>query len=95
MIKKDMKKANNYMDIAFITGFNNQYQQLQHIIKKYWPILKEDRTLSKTLPKKPRFIYRRAPTLRHHLVHNVIDPPKPVKIFPELKGFYKCQVSPL
>lgn len=91
MIKQDRKKANNYMDIAFITGFSNQYQQLEHIIKNYWPILKEDRTLSKILPKKPRFIYRRAPTLRNYLVHNVIDPPRPVKIFPELKGFYKCQ----
>lgn len=46
---------------------------------------------SKILPGKQKFVYRRAPTLRNYLVHNVIDPPKPVKICSNLKGFYKCR----
>lgn len=79
------------MHIAFITGYSNQYQQLKHIIKKYWHILKEDKTLSKILTQKPRLIYRSAPTFRNHLVHNVIDAPKPLEIYPDLKGFYRCQ----
>lgn len=91
LTKKVKTHETSHSDIAFITGYSNQYPQLEYIIKKYWPILKEDRTLAKNLPHKPRFIYRRAPTLRNHLVHNVIDPPTSVQICPELKGFYRCQ----
>lgn len=82
------------MEMAFVTGFNNQYKALKHIMKKYWPILKEDRVLSRILPARPKFVYRRAPTLRNYLVHNLIDPPKSVKIFSEMKGFYKVPKMP-
>lgn len=79
------------MEMAFITGFNTQYEAFEHILKKYWPILKEDRVLSQIPPNKPKFVYRRAPTLQNHLVHNLVNPPKTIKNFPEMKGFYKCQ----
>lgn len=66
-------------------------------MRKYWPILKSDRILSTILPKKPRFVYKKAPThkkaptLKNHLVHNIIDPPKNVKLFSDTKGFYSYQ----
>lgn len=59
-------------------------------MKKYWLILK-DLILSKILPAKPKFVYRKAPSLRNHLVRNVIDPPKLIKICLDLKGFFRCQ----
>lgn len=77
--------------MTFITGFNRQYQGVERIVRKYWPILKSDRILSKILPKRTRFVYRKAPTLRNHLVHNIIDPPKNVKLFSNMKGFYRWQ----
>lgn len=82
---------NEQMEITFIAGFNNQYKDVERIIKKYWPIFQEDQVLSKILPGKPKFVYRKPPTLRNYLVHNVTDPPKQVKIFPDMKGFYKCR----
>lgn len=85
-----MKEKNN-TDLVFVTGFNTQYKEFEHILMKYWPILKEDRVLANIIPSKPKVVYRRAPTLRDYLVHNVINPPKHTQIFPEMKGFYKCQ----
>lgn len=40
--KTRTKKMNKWkqMEIASITGFNNQYKDVERIIKKYWPILK-------------------------------------------------------
>lgn len=35
-------------------GFNRQYKQVENIVKKYWPILKSDKTLKKILPQYPR-----------------------------------------
>lgn len=89
--KEQRNRKNSPDDIAFVTGFNNQYRSIEFIVRKYWPILRSDRTLGKILTKKPRFIYRKAPTLRNHLVHNVIDPPRSVKLFADMKGFYRCQ----
>lgn len=82
------REINTKQGVAFITGFNTQYKEFEHIFKKYWPILKEDHVLTQLLANIPTFIYRRAPSLRHHLVHNVFDPPKMVNIFPELKVFF-------
>lgn len=63
---------------------------METIIKKHWPILQSDRTLNSILPRKPVFIYKKAPTLRNKLVHNAIDPPREIKIGKGLKGFFKC-----
>ena len=91
MLSLNKKNKNSKTDVAFITGFNSQYKDFEHIIKKYWPILQEDHALTKVLGKKPSSIYRRAPSLRHYLVHNVLDPPRTTSLCPELKGFFKCQ----
>lgn len=56
-------------------------------MKKYWPILKSD----KYPPQWPNFNYRRAPTLRNKVVYNVLDPPKTIQLFPNIKGFFICQ----
>lgn len=81
------KKGKKNTDLVFVTGFNTQYKEFEHILTKYWPILKEDRVLANILPKKPRVVYRRAPTLRD-LVHNVINPPMLTQIFSDMRGFY-------
>lgn len=91
LLWKKIRNANNQKDVAFITGFNSQYKDFERIMRKYWPILREDGVLSNILPNKPKFVYRKALTLRNHLVHNVIDPPKPINIFPDMKGLYRCQ----
>lgn len=91
LLNNNKTHHSSIMDLSFITEYSNQYQQLESIIKKYWPILKEDRTLAAVLPNKPRFIYRKAPTLITHLVHNVLDPPQQVNICPDLKGSLQNQ----
>lgn len=60
-------------------------------MRKYCPILKSDRTLKKLLPRRPNFIYRREPTLRNKFVHDALDPPRTISLFPNIKGFYRCQ----
>lgn len=75
LLNKKIRMKNERKELAFITGFNNQYTDVERIIKRYWPILKEDRVLANILPGKPKFVYRKAPTLWNHLVHNAIDPP--------------------
>lgn len=91
LLNNTRKRRNEQGEILFITGYNNQYKDVERIIHRYWPILQEDRVLSKILPRKPKFVYRRAPNLRNFLVHNAVDPPKQVKISTDLKGFYKCR----
>lgn len=78
------------METAFLTGFNRQCKKLKKVVKKHWPILKSDNTLKTLLPSQPTFIYRRAPTLGNNLVHNALDVPKQIRVFPNLKGFFKC-----
>lgn len=61
---------------------------MEKIIKKHWNVLKTDPILENIIPKRPRFIYKRAPNLRQELINNVVDPPKVVK---ELEGgFVRC-----
>lgn len=86
----NIKKKNKNMDMAFLTGYNRQYKITESIIKKHWPILQSDKTLNSILPRKPSFIYRKAPPLRNKLVHNALDPPKQIKIIKNLKVFFKC-----
>lgn len=87
---RNQQRKDKNMDLAFITGYNRQYKNVETIIKKHWPILQSDKVLNPILPKKPIFIYRKAPTLRNKLVHNALDPPKQIRIGNNLKGFYKC-----
>lgn len=61
------------------------------MITRHWHILKSDSGLRDILPARPRFIYKRAPTLHDQLVKSVIDPPKKQFTFFTGKGFYPCK----
>lgn len=52
-------------EVAFVSGFYRQFQQVETIFKKHWPILLKDQDLQSTISSKPKFIYRRAPGLRN------------------------------
>lgn len=76
---------------SVILDYNLQSKEVEKIINKYWDVLKQDVHLRDTLPNKPNIVYKRAPSLRDKLVHNVVEPPlsRP-KMFWDLKGFYGC-----
>lgn len=78
------------MNALFLSGFHRQYRTVEGIFKKFWPILLKDKDLQSSLPKKPKFIYRRAPTLRNRLAPNVPDPPRKPSTFLDGSGFYYC-----
>lgn len=84
------KKKKKHTDMAFLTGFNIHHKALKSVIKRHWPILQSDKILKTIIPPRPSFIYRKAPRLRNRLVDNALDPPKQIKIFKHLKGFFKC-----
>lgn len=84
------KREQNDYSLSFFTGFNRQYRDLEKIVKRHWPLLLQDNDLKKVLPKQPRFIYTKPPTLRLQLAHNVIDPPRKVLTFLDSVGFYSC-----
>lgn len=78
--------------VPFFMDFNIQHKQIEKICKKYWNIVKADRHLGPILPEKPKFTYRRAPTLRDLIAKNVLDPPAQKKFYIfEGKGFYPCK----
>lgn len=62
--------------MGFITVYHTQYKSVEKIVCKHWPILLNDPILKKTLPKKPLFIYRKAPGLRNQIAKNLFNPPK-------------------
>ncbi|XP_073465138.1 uncharacterized protein [Aquarana catesbeiana] len=64
-----------------ILDFNAQHKRIEKIIKRHWHILLADKELQDKLPPNPRFIYKKAPTLRDKIVKNIIDPPKKVTSF--------------
>lgn len=55
--------------------YNSQHKEFEKIIMKHWNILKKDHVLGAALPSQPRFIYRRATTLRDVIAPSVVDPP--------------------
>lgn len=82
------QKKEQQVDMAFITGYHTQYKSVEKIVRKYWPILLKNPILSKTLPKRPLFMYRKAPGIRNRIAKNVLDPPKRPTTFLERKGFF-------
>lgn len=92
LLRDKLKKSNNHMNkIAFLTNFNRDYRSLEHIVRRYWPILLRDKALAGFLPKQPTFIYRRAPTLRYKISPNIYNPPKKLRTFLDTTGFYYCK----
>lgn len=85
------KKKDNQFKLAFVTGYNVDYKQVEKLVIKYWPILLKDSTLNNILPRRPSFIYRKAPGLRNMIAKNVVEPPQePQKKFLDTIGFYRC-----
>lgn len=86
------KRESNERDfgIAFMTGFTQQYRQVEKIIRKHWHLLLKDSDLAKSLPDKILFIYTKPPTLRLKLAPNVVDPPKKTVTFLDQVGFFSC-----
>lgn len=77
--------------VPLVFDYNFQHKKIESIISRHWHILKSDTGLREVLPDRPKFIYKRAPTLRDRLVKSVIDPPKKQFSFFTGKGFYPCK----
>ena len=89
---KQVTKEGNF-EFKIVLDYNIQYRQFEKIVNKHWEVLKKDKVLGTVLPAHPRFIYRKAPSLRDVVAPGVIDPPPPFKenrIFNFLSGFYAC-----
>lgn len=57
-------------------------------------MLLADRHLGTILPSKPKFVYKRAPIIRHTMVKKIVDPPKTVLLsFVNQSGFFPCRLS--
>lgn len=86
------KRSNRFKDnVTFLTDFSRDYKMMEHIIRKYWPILLRDKTLASFLSKHPTFIYWKAPSLRNRISPNVHNPPKKLRTFLDTTGFYHCK----
>lgn len=75
LIRDKQKKTTQYQEINMILDYNI-HRQIEHIFKKHWSLLLADHQLCSILPEKPKFVYRKAPTLRDIIVKNVLDPLK-------------------
>lgn len=89
------KRRDNF-EYRIILDFNIQHKKFEKIILRHWDILKKDNILGSVLPARPKFIYRRPPTLRDMLAPSVVDPPviKENRIFSFMSGFYACGKCP-
>lgn len=89
LLRNKEKRELNFSETPLILDYNIQYRKLETIIRKHGNILSADRHLVQLLLIRPRFIYRRAPTLRDLVAKSVLDPPsKKTFTFLEGKGFY-------
>lgn len=77
--------------LAFLTTFSSQHWAIKRIIKKHWPLIRNDNILGPLLSANPRVLFRGAPNLRHSIAPNVLDPPSRPVFFEDLKGFYPCR----
>lgn len=74
--KRNLKKL---LELPIIMNFHIQHRQVERMLKKHWSLLKADRQLQSVLTDTPRFIYRRAATLKELVAKNVPDPSKKIK----------------
>lgn len=75
---------------AFISEYHEQYREIETIFNKHWNILCMDKTLSKVLPPRPPFIYRKTRSFGDQVVKKVLDPPSKIKMFWDRTGFFAC-----
>lgn len=76
--------------VPIILDYNTQYKKIEQIVRRHWYILLTDIHLQDLLPQNPKFICKRAPTLRDKIVKNIPDPPIGFTFFTG-KGFYPCK----
>lgn len=88
---KSRESTGDQFNLAFISGFNLQYREMEKNIRKHWPILLKDHTLRNILPNKPKFIYRRAPESQTILAKNVTKPLRRPPTFLDRTGFFRCK----
>lgn len=78
----------------FKTFFSMRYGHLSYHIKKIilknWNILTSDPSLQTTFNEPPRCIYRRAPTIKDHLVISSLPSQKPQTWLSQKKGTFRC-----
>lgn len=85
---EDKKSICQQDQVPLVLEYNFQYKKIEKIVARHWHILKSPREV---LPDRPKFMYRRAPTLRDQLVKSVITPPKKQFSFFTGKGFFPCK----
>ena len=69
LVKKTKKNSTDGSDtLRIITKYHTQHQQTRMILKKFWHLLSIDPHLGPFVPKEPAITYRRASSLRDHLV---------------------------
>lgn len=84
--------------LAFLTTYSSQHWAVKRIIKRHWPVIKNDRVLGPLLSVKPCVLFRGASNLRHSIAPDVPVPPIRPTFFGDLKGFFpcrKCQICKL
>lgn len=79
LIQDGEKNPTQQDNVPIIMDYNIRHKQIEKIIRRHWDIIKTDRHLGTILSNQPKFVYRRAPTLRHRLAKNVLDSPKKEK----------------
>lgn len=88
-----MKDERNIYNLPIILVLNIQHKHLEKLFKKHCPVLRSENHLQNILPEQPRFVYRRAPTLRDIIAKNVPDSPNnqsKLTCF-QGKGFFPCR----
>lgn len=76
---------------SMVTRYSNQHFSIKKMLKQHWGVLRNDRVLGPVIPEQPVLIYRGAPSLRHNIAPNVIDPLRRCPLFQSMKGFFPCR----
>lgn len=97
---RNNRKEGNLLDphkqpLRFTTKFHNRYKQMEHILKKHWPILQADPHLKASIPDRPLVSYRRARNLKNNIAPSKIQKssttPSAPLTFLNIKGMFQCR----
>lgn len=81
--------------VPFITTISVQHMNVKKMMRKQH-ILKNDQIFNPVLPDKPQVVYRGAPSLRHTVTPNILNPPSiKTSFFQNLTGFFQCKRCPV
>lgn len=67
------RPKNSPESVRIITQYSRQHKQIRNIIRKCWPLLSAGPAISKHVKPHPVFTYKRAPSLKDHLVKSHFD----------------------